>query len=160
MTTTSTQITAAPGSPIVDLSREFAATPEQLLRAHTDPVLLARWLGPARLRMEVEELDVRHGGRYRFIHHDRESGAAYGFRGVFHGDPSIAGITRTFEFEGAPGHVSLEHLWFDDLGDGRTRLRARAVHSSVEARDAMIRNGMEGGVNEGYAKLDAMLSER
>jgi len=84
--------------------------------------------------------------------------AAYGFHGVFHGTPSIDGIVQTFEFEGAPGHVSLEALAFEDLGNGRTRLRASAVHQSVEARDAMIESGMESGVNEGYERLDELLT--
>jgi uncharacterized protein YndB with AHSA1/START domain len=157
MTPIPTTITAEPGSPIVTFSREFEATADQLLRAHLDGVLLAQWLGPARLRMEILEMDASHGGRYRFVHHDPATGAAYAFRGVFHGEPTTAGVTRTFEFEGAPGHVSLERLWFEELPGGRTRLRAQATHSSVAARDAMIGNGMQVGVDEGYAKLDALL---
>lgn len=157
MSTTTTTITAEPGSPVIDIERDFAATPEQLLRAHVDPDLLRRWLGPARLEMEIEELDVRHGGRYRFVHRDPATGGEYWFRGVFHGEATVDGIARTFEFEGAPGHVSFELARFEDLGNGRTRLHARAVHSSVEARDAMLESGMEVGVNEGYAKLDELL---
>lgn len=158
MPTATTTITAEPGSPIIEIARDFAATPEQLLRAHVDPELLRRWLGPARLEMQIEENDVRHGGRYRFVHRDPESGSEFWFRGVFHGEATTDGMSRTFEFEGAPGHISFEQLWFEDLGDGHTRLRVRAVHSSVEARDAMLESGMEVGVNEGYAKLDELLA--
>lgn len=159
MTNTTTTITAEPGSPVIELERVFAATPEQLLRAHVEPELIKRWLGPARLEMDIEEMDVRHGGRYRFVHREPGTGQEFGFRGVFHGEATVDGMTRTFEYEGAPGHVSLEQLWFEPLGDGRTRLHARAIHTSVEARDAMIQAGMEVGVNEGYAKLDALLAE-
>lgn len=160
MSTAATTITAEPGQPVIEIAREFRATPEQLLRAHVEPEFLKRWLGPARLAMEIDEMDVRHGGRYRFRHCDHATGNEFAFRGVFHGEATVDGIMRTFEYEGAPGHVSLEQLWFDDLGDGRCLLRARAVHGSVEARDAMIEAGMEVGVNEGYAKLDALLAER
>lgn len=158
ITTAPTTITAEPASPIIDITRDFAATPEQLYRAHTDPELLSRWLGPARLQMEIEVMELRHGGTYRFVHHDPGTGHTFGFRGIFHGDPSVDHMVRTFEYEGAPGHVSLETLRFEDLGDGRTRLHARAIHGSVEARDAMVQAGMETGVVEGYAKLDALLA--
>lgn len=159
MTTATTHVTAEPGSPIVEIVREFDATPEQLFRAHVDPELIARWLGPKRLEMEVQEMDARHGGRYRFIHHEADHSASYAFRGIFHGDPSVDDLVRTFEYEGAPGHVSLESVRFEDLGDGRTRLVARSTHSTVEARDALIENGMEQGVVEGYERLDALLAD-
>jgi uncharacterized protein YndB with AHSA1/START domain len=59
--------------------------------------------------------------------------------------------------EGDPDGVALETLWFEDLGDGRTRLRTQSLVDSFEGRDAMLRSGMEVGVDEGYAKLDRML---
>lgn len=159
MTTATTTITAEPGSPIVTITRDFATTPEQLLRAHVEPRLLEQWLGPKRLLTEVQELDVRHGGSYRFLNIERDRSATYAFRGVFHGEASVDGVTRTFEYEGAPGHVSLEHVRFEALPGGGTRLHATAVHGTVEARDAMIDAGMEKGVNEGYERLDALLAD-
>ena len=47
----------------------------------------------------------------------------------------------------------------EDLGDGRTRLHAQSLVDSFEDRDAWLRSGMETGVNEGYAKLDKVLSD-
>lgn len=158
MSTATTTITAEPGSPVVEIMRDFNATPEELLRAHVDPQLVARWLGPRRLEIEITEMDPRHGGRYRFVHHEADRSASYGFRGVFHGDPTTNGIVRTFEYEGAPGHISLESVRFEDLGGGQTRLHAQAVHQTVESRDAMIANGMERGVVEGYERLDDVLT--
>jgi uncharacterized protein YndB with AHSA1/START domain len=151
-----TRIIAEPGSPRIVITREFDAPRELVYRAHTDPALLVRWLGPRRLTMHVDEYDVRHGGRYRYVHREAD-GTEYGFRGVFHGDPSPDGITQTFEFEGAPGHVSLETARFIEQ-DGRTTLRIESVHQSVEARDAMIAGSMETGVNEGYERLDELLA--
>lgn len=152
-----TQITAEPGLPFIEITREFDAPRELLYRAHVDPELLAQWMGPRRLKMKVERLEIRDGGTYRFIHVDTD-GTEYGFRGVFHGTPSVDGIVRTFEFEGAPGHVQLETLAFEDLGGGRTLLRAKSVATSVEARDAEIASGMETGVNEGMEQLDELLA--
>ena len=106
--------------------------------------------------MRVDELDVRHGGAWRYVNIDTD-GTEYGFRGVFHGTPSPDRMIQTFEFEGAPGHVSLDTLVLEDLG-GRTLIRTTSVHQSVEARDAMIASGMEGGVVEGFERLDELLA--
>jgi uncharacterized protein YndB with AHSA1/START domain len=150
-----TKITATPGLPFIDLEREFAAPVELLYRAHTEPELLKQWLGPKAYEMTVEEFEPHNGGRYHYTHRDGDQ--AYGFRGVFHGEPSTAGILQTFEFEGAPGHVSLDALTFEPHGDS-TVVRIHSAYQSVEARDAMIENGMERGLNEGYERLDDLLA--
>ena len=69
------------------------------------------------------------------------------------------GGTRASRLEGEPDGVALETLWIEDLGDGRSRLRTQSLVESFESRDAWLRSGMETGVNEGYAKLDALLAE-
>jgi uncharacterized protein YndB with AHSA1/START domain len=150
------RLTADPGTLLVSLEREVAAPRELVFRAYTEPELLAQWLGPRRLTMRVDEFDVRHGGTWRYVSIDAD-GTEYGFRGVFHGTPTPDRITQTFEFEGAPGHVSLDTLVLEDLG-GRTLIRATSVHQSVEARDAMIASGMEGGVSEGFDQLDELVA--
>jgi uncharacterized protein YndB with AHSA1/START domain len=150
-----TRIDARPGVPFIDMSREFAAPRELVYRAHTDPDLLAQWIGPRRLTTRVVRFDVRDGGTWRFVQRDQD-GSEYGFHGVFHGDPSPEGIVQTFEFEGAPGHVSLDALTLEEH-DGRTTLRVHSVFQSVEARDAMVAAGMETGVQEGYERLDELV---
>lgn len=150
------QIVAEPGVPQVVITREFAAPRELVFRAHIDPELLVQWLGPRRLTMTVERLEPRDGGRWRFIHRDPE-GNEYAFRGVYHGTPSVDGIVQTFEFEGAPGHVSLGTATFEER-DGKTLLRLNSVYQSVEDRDAEIQSGMEHGVNDGMERLDELLA--
>jgi uncharacterized protein YndB with AHSA1/START domain len=152
----STQIDAPAGVPFIDITREFDAPRELVFRAYTDPELLAQWLGPRKYKMTVESWDVRDGGKWRYVHSD-EQGNAYGFHGVFHGDQTPDGMTQTFEFEGWPGHVSLEQLVFEDR-DGKTVLRNHSVYQTIEARDAMIESGMETGVNEGYERLEELLA--
>ena len=157
MTTATTTITAEPGQHSIHITRDFAATPQQLLRAHTDPAVLPKWLGPRAGDMRVEQLDATDGGRWRYVHQVGDE--AYGFHGIFHNDPSVEhGVIQTFEFEGYPGNPSLEKLTFEDLGDGRTRLHGVSIFLSVEARDGMVESGMETGVVEGYEQLDALLS--
>ncbi len=150
------KIIAPEGTQNIEMSREFNATPEQLLAAHMDPELFAKWVGPKGYAMTITEFEPRHGGRYAFEHRDPE-GNDFAFRGVFHGEPTVDGFNQTFEFLGAPGEIFFEQFWFEDLGNGRTLLRARSTTSSVEVRDAMAEN-MVSGVVDGYAKLDEVLA--
>ncbi len=154
---TTTQLTAEPGTPQLVLTREFDAPRELLFRAFTDPKLLVQWLGPHRMTMTLDRLDVRDGGTWRYTHRDADGNQA-AFHGVFHGAPSVdGGIVQTFEFEGAPGHVSLETVTFEEQG-GKTLLRTNDVFQSVEDRDAAIQSGMESGIKESYERLDELLA--
>lgn len=152
-----TTITTEPDTPFIDITREFDATPEQLFRAHTDPALVIRWLGPRRLSMTIDAFDARTGGSYRYLHIDDDDNK-YAFHGVFHAVVPNERITQTFEYDGAPGAASLETLTFEDLGGGRTRLRAHSVYPSVESRDAMAVSGMEEGINDSYDRLEELLA--
>ena len=87
----------------------------------------------------------------------RTSRASSRFNGVFHRVRDNEFVIQTFEFEGAPDMVNIEYLWFEDLGDGRSRLRGRSICPNTEARDALLSSGMEGGMTEGYEKLDVLL---
>jgi uncharacterized protein YndB with AHSA1/START domain len=153
---TKTKIQAEPGVPFIDVSREFDAPRDLLFRAFTDPDLLVQWLGPRKYEMIIDTYDVRAGGTWRYVHRDTD-GTEYGFHGVFHGDPSPDGMVQTFEFEGAPGHVSLDKLVLEER-DGRTVVHTHSVYQSIEARDAMVAAGMEEGMNDGYDRLDELLA--
>ncbi|WP_370937057.1 SRPBCC domain-containing protein [Amycolatopsis sp. cg13] len=154
---TATTITAQPGSPFIEVVREFDATPAQLFRAYTDPDLITRWLGPRDIEMRILEFDAHSGGAYRYVHRDTD-GSEHVFRGVFHTVERAERIVQTFEYEGAPGNVSLESMTFEDL-DGRTRLRTRSVFPSVEARDAMVASGMERGIRDSMDRLGELARE-
>jgi uncharacterized protein YndB with AHSA1/START domain len=153
-----TEIVAPPGVPQVFITREFAAPRELVFRTYIDPALLVQWLGPRAVTTTVDHFDARHGGTWRYIGRD-DDGVEYGFRGVFHGTPSVAdGIVQTFEYEAWPGHVCLETATFEEQ-NGRTVVRQNSVYQSVEDRDAMIESGMEVGVNEGFERLDELLAK-
>jgi hypothetical protein len=64
---------------------------------------------------------------------------------------------QTFTFERDTEGVALTTLWFEDLGDGRARLRTQFLVDSFEGGDAWLRTGMDIGVEEGYAKLERMV---
>jgi uncharacterized protein YndB with AHSA1/START domain len=151
-----TQIDAPAGVPFVDITREFDAPLELVRRAWTDPDLIKQWLGPRRFEMVIERWEPRAGGTYRYIHRD-QAGNEFGFHGVFHSnDPD--NMVQTFEFEGMPGHVSLDKLALEDIGGGRTRAQIHSVYQSLEDRDGMVQAGMGDGVNEGFERLDELLA--
>lgn len=151
-----TQIDLSKDLPTVTITRIFDAAPGKVFRAHADPDLLAQWLGPANSATLMDHFDCRTGGSYRYV--SVLDGEEYGFFGSFHEVRPDEYIVQTFTYEGAPDSVSLERLTLDDLGDGRTRLVVVSMLDSFEARDMMVASGMEIGITDGYAKLDALLA--
>jgi len=130
-----TAIEAHPTLPMITLTRDFAATPAQLVRAHLDPKLFVRWIGPDRLTTRLELWEPRRGGGYRYVQTDSD-GSEYAFFGSFH-DIGETRLVQTFTFEGYPDGVSLDTMLIEDLGDGRARrgasLSSREVgHTSGE----------------------------
>ena len=149
-------IEAVPELPIIRITRDFRATPGQVMRAHTDPELFARWVGPHAVTTRIDHWDCRSLGSYRYV--CEQDGVGHAFRGTF---PEVSQdrIVQTFAYEGMPEAIALETMWFEDLGDGRTRLHAQSLCDSIAGRDAMLSSGMDTGVHEGYAKLDALLAD-
>ena len=150
------QITADPDVPLVRIVREFDAPPEKVFRAHTDPELVAQWMGPNGMQNRIDQWDCRSGGSWRYV--AIRDGEEYGFHGCFHEVRPDELIVQTFTFEGFPDGVALERLVLEDLGDGRTRLTATSLVDSFEGRDAFVASGMETGVVQGYERLDEILA--
>lgn len=143
--------------PAIHIWRDFAATPAQLFRAHTDPEVFARWVGPTELGARVEEWDARDGGSWRYTATGRDDFET-AFRGCFHTVRQDR-LVQTFTWEGMPDAVALETLTFEDLGDGHTRLHALSLCDSFEARDGWLSSGMEVGIDEGYAAIDLLVAD-
>lgn len=155
---TELKVTAEPGVPQVLTEREFNAPRELLFRAFTDIDLLTQWLGPRQYTMKVDRFDMRDGGSYRYLHVG-DGGDEHWFHGVFHGEPSVDGIVQTFEYEGVPGHVSLDTVTFEER-DGKTVVHTNTVFQSIEDRDGMVQSGMADGMNEGYDRLEELLAKQ
>lgn len=134
--------------------RVFDAPRDVLWRAFTDPALLARWWGRGH-RLEVERMEVRRGGHWRFVEHAPD--AAHGFEGRYREVTPPERLSMTFDWDGMPGHVSVTTVTFEDLGGGRTRVVTRALFHTAEECGGMRDAGMEAGMNQSYAALDALL---
>jgi uncharacterized protein YndB with AHSA1/START domain len=152
-----TEIVADPAVPLIRITREFDAPRAKVFRAHTDPQLLVKWLGPCDLEMHIETFDCRTGGSYRYVHTRGED--EFGFHGCFHEVRPSELIIQTFTFEDVPDGVALERLTLEELPGGRTRLVVSSLVESFEARDAILASGMDHGVREGYEKLDELLAK-
>jgi uncharacterized protein YndB with AHSA1/START domain len=155
-TALATSITADPTVPAIRITREFDAPPAAVFRAHVDPDLVVRWLGPRRLTMTVQRWDAQTGGGYRYTHAG-EDGTEHHFFGSFHEVRGPERLVQTFTYEGFPDLVALETLTLTELPGGRTRLDIFSIGESFETRDAMLQSGMEEGVVQGYERLDELL---
>ena len=153
-----TTIEAPDGTPFLDVTRDFDATPAQVFRAYTEPKLVAQWLGPRDLEIDIEEYDPRPGGRYRFVHHGGHLGERRAaFHGVFHTVEAGRLIIQTFEYEGVPDEVKLDILHMAEV-DGRTRVVGHSVFPSVAARDGALSAGMAHGIQDSMERLTELLA--
>ncbi len=146
-----TRLTVEPDRHAITVSRDFDAPPERVFEAHVDPTAIPEWWGPRRYETVVDEMDTRPGGRWRFLNRDPD-GNEHAFHGVYHDVVAPERVVQTFEYEGTPGHVSLETATFEDV-DEQTRLTVTTVFQCVEDRDAMVESGMEDGLRETWERL-------
>jgi uncharacterized protein YndB with AHSA1/START domain len=152
-------VITTPGDREIHVERVFDAPRERVFAVYTDPELIPQWWGPRGTETVVDEMDVRPGGRWRFVGRDSE-GNEFAFRGVFREISPPERVVQTFEWEGMPGHVSIDTAVFEDLGDGRTRIVSDSIFHLREERDGMIASGMEGGLNDTYDRLEELLARQ
>jgi len=137
--------------------RTFDAPRDRVWKAFTDPTMIPRWWGPHGTTVTVETLDVRPGGRWRFVSAapDRADVAFYGeFLEV--DPPNGFKWTFMFDLEGVGPTGGPETHTFEDLG-GRTRVTARGHMGSVEVLEGALATGMVKGGIEAWDRLEALL---
>jgi uncharacterized protein YndB with AHSA1/START domain len=156
------------------MTRVFAALPELVWKAWTDPRLVARWWGPKSFTSPVCEMDVRPGGAYRIVMRSPD-GIDYPMKGRFDEvvPPKLLVYTvdmsehpadwqdlLTKQLEGNEPDTSrlLCRVTFEDEG-GKTRLTVRSTFDSSVLRDAFVRMGMETGWGEMLDKLALLLGK-
>ncbi len=142
----------------IAMTRVFDAPRKLVFDAHTKPDLVRQWLlGPPGWSMPVCEMDVRVGGKYRWVwRHDRD-GTTMGMGGVYREivKPERLVVTERFDEAWYPGEA-LNTLVLVEQG-GRTTLTQTMRYESREARDAVLKSGMESGVKASYDRLADLL---
>jgi uncharacterized protein YndB with AHSA1/START domain len=145
-----TTIIAKPGEATVVITRVFDAPRDLVFEAHAKCEHLEKWWGPSEYTLAACEMDFRPSGAYRFVHRGAD-GSEYAFRGQYREIVPPERLVYTFEFEGLPGHVSVETLSLTEH-DGKTTATATAVFDTVEDRDGMLQAG-EDGMRETWERL-------
>jgi uncharacterized protein YndB with AHSA1/START domain len=140
----------------IHIERVFDGPRELVFATMTDPKFIPEWWGPRGTTATVDQMDVRAGGSWRFVI-DNGDGTETAFRGTYREVTPPERMVQTFEWEGMPGHISVETAVFEDLGD-RTKITTTSVFHTTEERDGMLGSGMEGGMNETFERLDELLA--
>ena len=157
--TSGTAVLTLPSETEILMVREFDAPRELVFKAYTTPELVRRWWAGKRGNVTVAEIDLRVGGRWRYVM-VAEGGFEVAFHGEYHQIVPNEKLVNTEIFEGAPeGGAALVTCTFEDIGDGRTRLHMLSSVDSQEIRDTIIATGMEGGAQEGLDLLEQIAIE-
>jgi uncharacterized protein YndB with AHSA1/START domain len=137
------------------MTRVFDAPRDLVFEAHTSCEHMSNWWGPRKYVFASCDIDFRPGGTWRIVH--RAPGEEdQGFHGEYREIVPPERIVWTFEWEGAPGHVSVETLTLEEH-DGKTTVTGTSRFDTAEDRDGMLNSGMESGAAEAYDRLDEYL---
>ncbi|HJQ96350.1 MAG TPA: SRPBCC family protein [Acidimicrobiia bacterium] len=157
LTTSGTTLVTTPAPTEIVTERIFDAPRQLVFETYIDPLYIPEFWGPRNTTTVVDKMDVRPGGQWRFVH-DPGTDQETAFRGEYLDVNPPESISQTFEWEGLPGHILTETAYFEDLGDGRTKLRTLSIFDSVEDRDGMIASGMESGLRELHDRFAEVLA--
>jgi uncharacterized protein YndB with AHSA1/START domain len=138
----------------VVMTKDFDAPRELVWKAYTDPRLIPRWWGPRYLTTTIDKMDVKPGGAWRYISRGPD-GSEFAFHGVYQVVKPDR-ISWTFEFEGMPGHASVDTVTFEEH-DGGTRVTVTSLFENKADRDGMVASGMESGATESTERLAELL---
>lgn len=135
------------------LSRVIAAPRARVFQAFTDPNQISRWFGPEGFKTETVEIDIREGGRWRFVYTGPD-GTVYTNRMVYLrvDAPRLLEKEHGSDMDDDPArfHVTIT---FDEQSDGKCVLTMRQLHPTKEQRAAVIGFG---AVEFGYQTLDKL----
>lgn len=135
----------------IAMSYVFDAPRDLVFEAMSKCEHVKHWWGPRGYVVTSCEMDFRVGGKWRFVHRGLD-GKDYAFRGEYRTIEPPTTIAQTFEWEGLPGHISLDTLTLEER-DGRTIATTVSLYDSKEDRDGMLQSGMEEGATETYDRL-------
>ena len=137
------------------MTREFDAPRKLVYDAHTKPELVKRWLlGPDGWSMPICEMDVRVGGKYRWVWRNDAKGTEMGMGGVYREVKAPERLVATERFDEAWYAGECVNTMVLTESSGKTTLTLTMLFESREARDMAVKSGMEHGIALGYDRLD------
>ena len=158
MTSSGTAKVTLPTDEQILITREFDAPKELVYRAFTAPDLVKRWWHANRGKVTVAEIDLRVGGKWRYVS-ITDDGMEVGFHGEYLEIMPGERIVSTEIYEGLPEGVSEEEAATVNTAtfaeaEGRTALTILVQATSKESRDAIIESGMEAGLQDALDLLE------
>jgi uncharacterized protein YndB with AHSA1/START domain len=134
------------------ITREFNAPRALVYRAWTTPELIKRWWGAERGEVTEVEVDLRVGGRWRYVS-VTHAGFEFAFSGEYREIVENERLVWTEVYEQMPEHEALNTLTLTEQG-GRATLTILVEHASKESRDAHLDSGMEPGMQDALRLLE------
>lgn len=144
------------GDTHVVVTRRFAAKPEAVYRAHTEPALIQKWLlGPEGWTMPVCINEARPGGKIRYEWSDGKGGGFH-LTGEFIEAVPFSRLVHVERMH-LPDPTPDNHVETNFAPDGAgTLMTMRMTLPDAATRTAMLATGMEDGMEASYARLDAL----
>jgi len=142
------------------ITRVFDAPRKLVFDAFTKPELVKQWLlGPDGWSMPVCEIDLKVGGKYRYVWRRDKDGTEMGMGGVYREivAPERVVATEKFDQSWYPGEAVGTFVLVEQ--GGRTTLTQTILYESREARDGVLKSGMEKGVVASYDRLAKLLEK-
>jgi len=142
------------------ITRAFDAPRKLVFDALTKPKLVKRWLlGPDGWSMPVCEIDLKVGGKYRYVWRRDKDGTEMGMGGGYREivAPERVVATEKFDQSWYPGEAVGTFVLVEQ--GGRTTLTQTILYESREARDGVLKSGMEKGVVASYDRLAKLLEK-
>ncbi len=152
MTSSGTAKVTLPTDEQILITREFDAPKHLVFQAWTTPELVRRWWTAKRGQMTVAEIDLRVGGKWRYVM-VADGDMEVGFHGEYREIVPNERLVSTEVYEGMPEAEAVNTLTLTET-DGRTTLEVLVQHSSKEHRDGHIESGMEDGMQDAMDLLE------
>jgi uncharacterized protein YndB with AHSA1/START domain len=142
---------------VLTWERTFDAPRELVWQVMLDPEAIPSWWGPHRYTTTVEEMDVRVGGKWRFVNHSEEGD--FPFWGEYLELDPPRGFVQTFTFPDIADTPGIEHYRLEEI-DGKTRLTSWSDFGTPEVLEGAIATGMvEGGI-QAWERLAVEIARR
>lgn len=153
----STLDVTTPSDREIQVTRTFDAPAQLVFDCHTKPEYVQKWLlGPPGWSMPVCEIDLKVGGRYRYVWRSATSNEEFGVQGEFREISRPDRLVHTESMDGMPGEA-LCTTTFSQTGTA-TVLTLTMRFESREARDRALESGMTDGMSMSYARMQDMIS--
>jgi len=159
MTNAGAVMVTTPTDREIEMTRLFNAPRSLVFDTFTRPELVRRWLlGPDGWSMPVCEIDLRVGGKYRYVWRNDSNGSEMAAGGVFREIVAPERLVHSEQFDDPwyPGEALVTTLFVEQ--GGRTTVKQTMLLESREARDGVLKSGMETGVERSYQRLEEQLA--